>query len=197
MCAGSSDESGVAPHGAADVEAVSGVPPANYCSASAVGGVSNGDVGQPAPAAPTFDGGELPIRVSPTEAGASRFAAREKRFAGRKTVTIHPTSKDRGSILKAYPEDVRERVLRAVDQGRPRAEIVQLFSVSLATLKRYRKQRRDEGHVKPKAIPGRLPKKRAQLPAGLHSCIPTTTLHWSRIVRCGNRPMASRSVVGL
>src|SRR6266550_5228994 len=71
--------------------------------------------------------------------------------------------------MKAYSEDLRERVLRAVDQGRPRAEIVQLFSVSLATLKRYIKQRRDEGHVKPKAIPGRPPKKRAQLQAGLEA----------------------------
>jgi transposase len=50
---------------------------------------------------------------------------------------------------------------------------VQLFSISLATLKRYRKQRRDEGHVKPKAIPGRLLKKRAQLQAGLEAQLHT------------------------
>jgi hypothetical protein len=89
VCAGSSDESGVAPHGAADFEAVSGVSTANCYSASAVGGVINGGVGQPASSAPTFDGGELPIRVSPAEAGTSRSAAREKRFYGRKTVTSH------------------------------------------------------------------------------------------------------------
>ena len=71
--------------------------------------------------------------------------------------------------MKAYSEDLRERVLRAVDQGRPRAEIVQLLGVSLATIKRYLKQRRDEGHVKPKAIPGRTPKKRAKLEAGLEA----------------------------
>ena len=69
--------------------------------------------------------------------------------------------------MKAYSEDLRERVRRAVDQGRPRAEIVQLFGVFLATIKRYLKQRRDEGHVRPKAIPGRTPKKRAKLEAGL------------------------------
>jgi len=45
--------------------------------------------------------------------------------------------------MKAYSQDLRERVLRAVDQGRPRAEIVQLFGISLATLKRYR-HRNDE-----------------------------------------------------
>ena len=71
--------------------------------------------------------------------------------------------------MKAYSVDLRERVLRAVDQGRPRAEIVQLFGVSLATIKRYLKQRRDEGHVRPKAIPGRTPKKRAKLEAGLEA----------------------------
>jgi transposase len=43
--------------------------------------------------------------------------------------------------MKAYSQDLRERVLRAVDLGRPRAEIVQLFGVSLATIKRYLKQR--------------------------------------------------------
>jgi transposase len=44
--------------------------------------------------------------------------------------------------MKAYSQDLRERVLRAADLGRPRAEIVQLFGVSLATIKRYLKQRR-------------------------------------------------------
>jgi transposase len=69
--------------------------------------------------------------------------------------------------MKAYSQDLRERVLRAVDQGRPRAEIVQLFGISLATLKWYIKQWREEGHVRPKAIPGRPPKKRAQVEANV------------------------------
>jgi transposase len=69
--------------------------------------------------------------------------------------------------MKAYSQDLRERVLRPRDLGHPRAEIVQLFGISLATLKRYVKQRRDEGHIRPKAIPGRPPKKRAQVEAGV------------------------------
>jgi transposase len=69
--------------------------------------------------------------------------------------------------MKPYSQDLRERVLRSVDLGRPRAEIVQLFGVSLATIKRYLKQRREEGHVRPKAIPGRPPKKRAQVEANV------------------------------
>jgi len=54
-----------------------------------------------------------------------------------------------------------------VDLGRSRAEIVQCFGISLATIKRYVKQQRDEGHVRPKAIPGRPPKKRVQVEAGV------------------------------
>src|SRR6266481_4149136 len=36
--------------------------------------------------------------------------------------------------MKAYSQDLREKVLRAVDQGKPRREIVNMFDVSLATL---------------------------------------------------------------
>ncbi len=69
--------------------------------------------------------------------------------------------------MKAYSQDLREKVLRAVDQGKPRREVVAMFDVSLATLKRYLKQRRETGNVLPKPIPGRPSKKYAPLQAGL------------------------------
>jgi transposase len=69
--------------------------------------------------------------------------------------------------MKAYSQDVRERVLHAVDQGYPRAQIVNMLGVSLATIKRYLKQRRELGHVQAKAIPGRTPKKLVALQAGV------------------------------
>ena len=69
--------------------------------------------------------------------------------------------------MKAYSQDLREKVPRAVDQGKPRREIVNMFDVSLATLKRYLKQRRETGNVLPKPIPGRPSKKLAPLEAGL------------------------------
>ena len=56
--------------------------------------------------------------------------------------------------MKAYSQDLREKVLRAVDQSYPREEIVKLLGVSRATIKRYLKQRRETGTVAPKAIPG-------------------------------------------
>jgi transposase len=69
--------------------------------------------------------------------------------------------------MRASSQDLRERVLRAVDLGRERREIVQLFGVSLATIKRYLKQRREEGHMQTKAIPGRPPSIRAQVEVGV------------------------------
>jgi transposase len=69
--------------------------------------------------------------------------------------------------MRAYSQDLRERVLRATDQGKARKEMVELLGVSLATIKRYLKQRREQGHVRPQAIPGRAPKKRTKLQAGL------------------------------
>ena len=75
--------------------------------------------------------------------------------------------------MKAYSIDLREKVLRAVDQGYPRAEIVKLLGVSIATIKRYLKQRRETGSVAPKAIPGRTPTKlgllQAELATQLHA----------------------------
>ena len=61
--------------------------------------------------------------------------------------------------MKAYSLDLRERVLRAVDEGKPRTQIIELFHVSRATIKRYLKLRRETGQVQPHVIPGRTPKK--------------------------------------
>jgi transposase len=69
--------------------------------------------------------------------------------------------------MKAYSIDLRERVLRAADQGMAHKEIARVLAVSLATLGRYLKQRRDMGQVRAKAIPGRPSKKMAALQAGL------------------------------
>ncbi len=69
--------------------------------------------------------------------------------------------------MRAYSQDLRQRILHAVDQGKPRAEIVRTFEVSQATIKRYLKLRRETGDIKPKAIPGRPSKKGAHLLAGL------------------------------
>lgn len=71
--------------------------------------------------------------------------------------------------MKAYSPDLREKVLRAVDQGYGRQEIVKLLGVSSATIKRYLKQRRETGSVRPKAIPGRPPRELGPLQAELET----------------------------
>src|SRR6266567_4829903 len=71
--------------------------------------------------------------------------------------------------MKAYSQDLRQRVLRAVDAGQSQSEVAETFAVSRASIKRYLKQRRETGHVLPKAIPGRPAKKGAVLQAHLRA----------------------------
>ncbi len=69
--------------------------------------------------------------------------------------------------MKAYSQDLRQRVLRAVDAGQSQVEVAKTFAVSTSTIKRYLKARRESGHVLPKAIPGRPAVKGAVLQAHL------------------------------
>ena len=65
--------------------------------------------------------------------------------------------------MKPYSKDLRLRVLSAVDRGVPREEVAKTFSVSMPTIKRWLKRRRETGDVQPTAIPGRPPRKGAML----------------------------------
>src|SRR6266568_3582390 len=71
--------------------------------------------------------------------------------------------------MKAYSQDLRQRVLCAIDSGESQIETAETFAVSVPTIKRYLKQRRETGHVLPKAIPGRPAKKGAVLQANLRA----------------------------
>ena len=61
--------------------------------------------------------------------------------------------------MKPYSKDLRLRVLAAVDAGKPREEAAKTFSVSMPTIKRWLKRRRETGDVEPKPIPGRPSRK--------------------------------------
>ena len=52
--------------------------------------------------------------------------------------------------MKAYSLDLRMRVLDAIDGGMPRAKAVQVFQVSLGSIKRWLAQRRATGSCVPK-----------------------------------------------
>ncbi len=69
--------------------------------------------------------------------------------------------------MKPYSQDLRERVVKAVDEGLSRSEIVHLFGVSEATIKRYLKLRCETGSLAPKSIPGYPPRKIGALQKGL------------------------------
>jgi len=62
--------------------------------------------------------------------------------------------------MKAYSKDLRLRVLAAVDRGMPRREAARTFGLSVSTVKRYLKLRRETGGVEARSIPGPLARKR-------------------------------------
>ncbi len=88
--------------------------------------------------------------------------------------------------MRAYSVELRQRVVAAVDAGTPRAEVACTFGVSLATIKRYLKQRREAGHLAPRTSPGRPPDIAADRLAALEAQLaahPDATLaqhcqHW-------------------
>jgi transposase len=65
--------------------------------------------------------------------------------------------------MNAYSKDLRLKVLSAIDRGIPRKEAADLFGVSLSTMKRWLKRRRQTGDVNTYEIPGRPSVKGAAL----------------------------------
>ena len=60
--------------------------------------------------------------------------------------------------MNAYSKDLRTRVLAAVDRGTAYAEVPRLFGVSLATIGRCARRRRETGEAAPRPSPGRTPR---------------------------------------
>jgi transposase len=76
--------------------------------------------------------------------------------------------------MKPYSKDLRMKVLAAVDRGTPREEVAEVFGVSVASIKRWLKRRRETGEVEPKPNPGPPPAKKGSsleqaLPSQLHT----------------------------
>jgi transposase len=57
--------------------------------------------------------------------------------------------------MGAYSKDLRSKVLAAVDRGVPLTEALEMFGVSLATLKRWLKRRKEGGDLSPRSSTGR------------------------------------------
>lgn len=58
-------------------------------------------------------------------------------------------------MQKTYPVIFRERALALLDEGRSLSEVAALLDVGTATLKRWRRRRRETGAVTPRRSPGR------------------------------------------
>jgi transposase len=60
--------------------------------------------------------------------------------------------------MKAYSEDLRKKILEAVDRGMPKSEAARTFGVSRTSVKRYAAARREGKPLTPKKHPGSKPK---------------------------------------
>ncbi len=59
--------------------------------------------------------------------------------------------------MNAYSLDLRLKVLDAIDRGIPRKEVVRTFGVSMPTIERYLRRRREGEGLDPGRSPGRTP----------------------------------------
>jgi transposase len=98
--------------------------------------------------------------------------------------------------MNAYSKDLRLRVLAAVDRGMPRKEVVRTFGVSIATIGRYLRRRREGADLTPRPSTGRTPTilanlhhKRALSASSLRT---TTPLPSSNTVRSGKSVRARK-----
>ncbi|MGI8910104.1 MAG: helix-turn-helix domain-containing protein [Rubrobacteraceae bacterium] len=60
--------------------------------------------------------------------------------------------------MKAYSEDLRTKILEALDRGMPKSEATRAFGVSRSSVKRYAVARREGRPLTPKKHPGSKPK---------------------------------------
>lgn len=57
--------------------------------------------------------------------------------------------------MRAYSEDLRQRIVRVVERGKHAEEAAEHFEVSPASVRRYVKQKRERGHLRAQLPPGR------------------------------------------
>jgi transposase len=57
--------------------------------------------------------------------------------------------------MRAYSEDLRKKIVAAVERGMPKAQATRTFDVSLSSVKRYARRVRQGDSLEPKKSPGR------------------------------------------
>jgi transposase len=57
--------------------------------------------------------------------------------------------------MRAYSEDLRKKIVAAIERGMPKAQAARLFDVSLSSVKRYSRTARGGGSLEPRKSTGR------------------------------------------
>jgi len=57
--------------------------------------------------------------------------------------------------MRAYSEDLRKKIVTAIERGMPKAQAARLFDVSLSSVKRYSRTVRGGGSLEPRKSTGR------------------------------------------
>lgn len=57
--------------------------------------------------------------------------------------------------MRAYSEDLRKKIVTAIERGMPKAQAARLFDVSLSSVKRYSRTARQGESLKPRKSTGR------------------------------------------
>ena len=57
--------------------------------------------------------------------------------------------------MRAYSEDLRKKIVSAIERGMPKAQAARLFDVSLSSVKRYSRTASRGGSLEPRRSPGR------------------------------------------
>lgn len=60
--------------------------------------------------------------------------------------------------MKAYSEDLRKKIVDAIERGMPKAEAARAFGVGISTVKRYMSKAQRGESLEPGKAPGRAPK---------------------------------------
>lgn len=87
-------------------------------------------------------------------------------------------------MAKPYGQELRERVVAAVDNGHPHGEVAAMFGIGIATVERYLARRRQTGSLKPDKFGGHRRYKLADHEAKVRALVlaaPDQTLEELRI----------------
>jgi transposase len=57
--------------------------------------------------------------------------------------------------MRAYSEDLRKKIVSAIERGMPKAQAARMFDVSLSSVKRYSRTAREGSSLEPGKSPGR------------------------------------------